>query len=92
MFNKENVPEAAVQEGVCILTLPEREEGTLRSFINTASVGVGRWGHLHGRRGSGIGKNELHIHGKNKEVNVRHPSRSSRNKTFEDKRRPEICG
>ena len=46
-----NTPDAAVQEGVDELTCPEREEGALRSFINTTKVEAGRWGPPHVEEG-----------------------------------------
>ena len=42
-FNTEDIPEAAVREGVDELPLRRVEEGMLRTFIDTTNVGDRRW-------------------------------------------------
>ena len=93
---KDVFPDATIREGVGEMTRRGCEEGTLRSVINAANmvpadgdIACGRRlarslpSHLQGRRGSGVGELVPQVRRqKNKEVNVRHPSGSSRAKVL----------
>ena len=95
-YSKEIFQNAAIREGVDELTLREGEGGTLRSFINAATVGGSRWRlplvdedwhaicqTIHkGVEGAEWEILYFKLVEMNQEVNVRHPMGSSRAETL----------